>query len=303
MPTTYNGLPGNEARKAPLTITNATNAIAPNPIQITTSAAHGLTSGEYVYIYGVQGNLAANGRFYIAVTGVTTFTLYSSFVAGNVSGPVSGSGAYVGTGANVCQPLAWNVAGTLPDDGDALNATAINTPLEGNFDRETWLLGRAANYALSGVYKDNLPFALPTVATAMNIISGAPGWGVPQNIAGPSISDPKHVLYGDVIEMVYTTTAAITAGGGPMALRLELQLCDWNGGVLYTFNGQAVSLDLAVQVGMSLQLMFDTSVLGPALSASREALVNIAAYSAAGAQQATLYGSSHLTTRIWRPVS
>lgn len=54
------------------TITNATNA---NPITVTTSAAHGLQTDDFVDVDAVGGNVNANGRWRIAVTGSTTFTL------------------------------------------------------------------------------------------------------------------------------------------------------------------------------------------------------------------------------------
>lgn len=58
-------------------VTGATNA---NPIEITTSSAHDLSSGDYAIISGVGGNTAANGQFLVTVTGSNTFTID---VAGN----------------------------------------------------------------------------------------------------------------------------------------------------------------------------------------------------------------------------
>lgn len=69
-----------------LAVTGATNA---SPIAITTPAAHGLASGNYVTIAGVLGNTNANNTFNITVTGAATFTLNGSV----------GSGAYAGGGA------------------------------------------------------------------------------------------------------------------------------------------------------------------------------------------------------------
>jgi hypothetical protein len=79
-----------EAGVGPLTVTNATNA---SPIAITTSAPHGLATGERVAITGVQGNTAANTTatkpsWTITRTGATTFTLDTS----------TGNGAYTGGG-------------------------------------------------------------------------------------------------------------------------------------------------------------------------------------------------------------
>jgi hypothetical protein len=70
-------------------ITGATNAA---PIQITTSANHGLSTGSAVLITGVGGNRAANGDWYVVVTGLTTFTLNDS----------TGSGAYTSGGTFTC---------------------------------------------------------------------------------------------------------------------------------------------------------------------------------------------------------
>jgi len=56
-----------------LTVTDATNA---TPIVVTTQT-HGFSDGDTVYIQGVLGNTAANGRFYINVTSATEFELYT----------------------------------------------------------------------------------------------------------------------------------------------------------------------------------------------------------------------------------
>jgi hypothetical protein len=66
-------------------ITGATNT---SPIQIATSADHGLSTGSAVLITSVGGNPAANGDWYITVTGPTTFTLNGS----------AGNGAYTSGG-------------------------------------------------------------------------------------------------------------------------------------------------------------------------------------------------------------
>lgn len=74
--------------KAPLTVTNATNA---TPIVITTSVANGLTNGSRVSIQGVIGNEAANGNFFAKPLTATTFEIYQYE---NLSGAIAGSGAY-----------------------------------------------------------------------------------------------------------------------------------------------------------------------------------------------------------------
>ena len=49
-----------------------------SPIEITTSASHGLTSGDVVRIESVEGNTASNGTWEVTVTGADTFTLDGS---------------------------------------------------------------------------------------------------------------------------------------------------------------------------------------------------------------------------------
>lgn len=57
------------------TVNGATNA---SPIVITSSSAHGYSTGQKVTITGVAGNTAANGTWIITVTGVFTFSLNGS---------------------------------------------------------------------------------------------------------------------------------------------------------------------------------------------------------------------------------
>jgi len=69
-----------------LTISNATNA---TPIQITTTSAHHLVTGQRVVISGVAGNTAANGTWTATVVDASNFTLDGS----------AGDGTYTGSGA------------------------------------------------------------------------------------------------------------------------------------------------------------------------------------------------------------
>lgn len=77
-------------------ITGATNAA---PIVITASTAHGYADGNQVTIVGVGGNTAANGTFYVKVTGYssTTFALFSDAM---LSAAVAGNAAYTSGGTS-----------------------------------------------------------------------------------------------------------------------------------------------------------------------------------------------------------
>lgn len=72
---------------AAFTVTNATNT---SPIQITTSAANALATGQTVVISGVTGNTAANGTFVITVIDNQHFTLNNS--TGNANYISGGTG-------------------------------------------------------------------------------------------------------------------------------------------------------------------------------------------------------------------
>ena len=60
-------------------ITTATNA---SPIQITTTSAHFLATGDYVTITGATGNTAANGTYRVTVIDATNYTLNGSTGSG-----------------------------------------------------------------------------------------------------------------------------------------------------------------------------------------------------------------------------
>lgn len=67
-------------------ISAATNA---SPIEITTSAAHGYSTGDVIQVIGQMGNRAANGAWVITYVDATKFTLNDSVG--------SGTGSYSGT--------------------------------------------------------------------------------------------------------------------------------------------------------------------------------------------------------------
>lgn len=89
------------------TVFNVTNATNATPIVITTSAAHGYSSNNYVEIAGVAGNTAANGLHQITVLTTTTFSLDFS----------TGNGAYV-SGGTAKRVTSMNPRGAKgPEDG------------------------------------------------------------------------------------------------------------------------------------------------------------------------------------------
>ena len=75
-----------------IAICNATSPAAPNPIQITTSASHGLVTGQAVFIRGVVGNAAANnsptsaGRTPMHASPATSHLYIVNPLAGGIAG-------------------------------------------------------------------------------------------------------------------------------------------------------------------------------------------------------------------------
>ena len=239
MSTAYNGLPGNEARKGQLSVTGATNAIAPNPIIITTSVAHGLAYGELVQIVSVEGNTAANGLFYVAPTSGTQFGLYTTFTGGVVGTPVAGSGAW--TLGGIVIPLAWNAASTLPDDGDALNASSVNTPLEGNFDREAWLVSRLGTAQIMSIDED-------ATGTAPGALWGGQAIPAVAWSALPALIVSYTGLYGGVIHAAPSDVVKVEFTGAlqptvACAVRLVVQFANYDGtGVTGVVNGPSIDV-------------------------------------------------------------
>lgn len=112
---------------AAVNIASSTNAA---PTVITTSAAHGLHTGQIAIIYGHLVNTNANGIYAVTVVSSTTFkistlsTFPGTFVAGN------GVGVATGTVQSLAFP---GVA--LPEDAVTdIDAAAFNVPYEALLD-------------------------------------------------------------------------------------------------------------------------------------------------------------------------
>ena len=114
MPSTYVG--------KTVAILGTTNA---SPIVVTTSAAHGYSTGDVVNIASHIVNTAANGQWTITVSSGTQFSLNSS--VGNGTGGTTGSvSAYVGSV-------------TLQSDGDTDNMSTRGPVQQGLADRTAML--------------------------------------------------------------------------------------------------------------------------------------------------------------------
>lgn len=151
------------------TITAASNA---TPIAITTSAAHGFSTGNTAVITGVLGNVCANGVWTITSTGATTFTLTSSV---GCAAYISGGTAYVrATGYDTALDLRGS--GATLSDGNIIDGTIMGirctTPCMSYGD---WIDESTANILVPGAYvfeaDNNFVVSGPTNVTDANILT------------------------------------------------------------------------------------------------------------------------------------
>jgi hypothetical protein len=165
---------------------NATNITAPpaavnifsstntDPIVVTTSTNHGLESGDPAVIAGHTTNTSANGIWpEVTVLSTSTFSI-----------PVAGVG--VGGATGTVQPLDLGTI-DIPEDGvDQMDATSVNVPFEGGFDRDLfeWL------YMYFGFGR--LPVALPDADTTVSYTTDS--YQVPDVVTLRTFDLPSPVL-------------------------------------------------------------------------------------------------------------
>lgn len=131
-------------------ISGATNA---TPI-VVTATAHGFTTGDIVFIDGVAGNAAANGKWKITVVDANSFSLQ------RLDGTnVVGSGAYTSGGYAVC--LGPSAAGDNLDDFDGCRVgtdVTLTSPTVASGVADcadpTWSAVSGATVEAAGLYKD-----------------------------------------------------------------------------------------------------------------------------------------------------
>lgn len=90
------------------TVAAATNA---TPIRITTSSSHGLSTGDWVYIWGGLGNTAVNG--YHQVTSVNSTTLDLDGTTGNGTYTASSASCYTVDDAGLINVMSNDATGSV----------------------------------------------------------------------------------------------------------------------------------------------------------------------------------------------
>ena len=287
----YRGKPGNEGFCAELTISGATNA---TPIVVTTSAPHGLDAGDFVWIYQVQGNAAANGRYYVVPTSATQLQLYGGWTSGAGSSAVAGSGAYT-TGGKLL-PLAFN-AGVqlltdLVDDASALN---FNTPFEGNFDREAWLAGRVGKYSLVNTFHSEISFGANPEDAWNSGTAPSGAWGDTTALLPipPATTPVIDVGPNDWVELALTMPMA-NGAGHDIGVSLVSTLANYDGSSPVTSRGPHGLVEQGTVEQMFLHHRFQNLV-----GIGQQLTVAIETWGIGGTSTRTYYKGWQLYGKIW----
>lgn len=302
MSTQYAGLPGNEDRALTLSVFAVTNT---TPIVVQTTTTHGLQTGERVVIYGVEGEPAANGTFFVEITDVDKFALYDNWTGGAVANPVAGSGVYT-TGGTVA-PQGWASTLQLPADGDAIDAASVNTATEGEGDREAWLVERTGTYRLVEVAHFSIIVAGPgayTIGGAGVIAATNGAWGDVAAInalidAGYAVG--VDVVPGDLIKIVASGTNEVQSAGS-MAFRIGYEFAEygaaWTGVSTGTIDRSAQGMGSA-----TVTTYYPWSLIGdalPGISNGGQLKPRLQDYGIGGAINYYLRGNLSFTVEVWR---
>jgi hypothetical protein len=226
MGTVYDGVPANVAFPAAVAISSSTNT---NPITITTTAPHGLLTGDLAHVYGHTLNTPANGIWAITRTGASTYTI-----------PVAGIAAGSTTGSS--QALTYGAALTLPSDGDADAAAVFNAALTPLTDRSAVTVSALGQYKIAqksiayysnplagvGTPWSHISAGPVTAATAAQMTSDGVAWAqvvgsnfvtMPTSAGVAPVFQLAGVVPGDVCAIRLSTTLnLLAAGAGRIAL-------------------------------------------------------------------------------------
>lgn len=197
-----------------LQIDSTTNT---TPIKVKTTANHGYGAGDRVEIEGADDPGAA-GLWNITIVNADEFTL-----DGSVGTLVGGA---VGTVSNfTILPSA-----TIPSDGDLVDATNANTPVENALNLGAYPGIVNSRWRIVDVYNQRVSDSTPVANTTWSATTPtAVSWAFAQNnplwgpgIGGESPSVAPIIISGDILDFTFSTTLAYTSGGVLGAIGLAI---------------------------------------------------------------------------------
>lgn len=203
MSSQYNGQAKNTYGSLPtsLSINTSTNS---TPIVVTTTATHGLASGDSVVIGGHLGNTAANGRWIVTVLSSYTFSLAKIDGTNSV-----GNGA--GTTSGTVYPMTLGATYQQPSDGDDEDGASVDVSLEALGDRTAYLGRQVAIGAYQPVLVQSQSIAdtePPTMGSIGTITGAFTSWQ-PLKVGGVTqVWTIPNLCKGDVVVLDFTSSAA-----------------------------------------------------------------------------------------------
>jgi hypothetical protein len=299
MSTQENGFPRNVVSNAPaaINIASSTNA---NPIVVTTSAPHNLTTGDVVSIQGHQVNTSANRMAVVTVLSATTFSISDYLLGGTVAGV--GIGGATGT----VQAYGTGTTFAIPADGvDNEAAASVNTPFNALADRTAFLTAATGGYSLSqtGIYQGGNPGMNLSLTNNAWTAQGTVAFYTPPVITGlyPAI---------DLIELDISSSEIITVGSstGVSAIRVAPFVSFYDPGGAPTFNSPLPSGAIEIATNgfdsggnAPLRPFTMTAQVPPASVNHSVCAITFGVYQAGTGGSATFtWGQIAVRWRVWR---
>jgi hypothetical protein len=246
MSTVYLGEPGNidcpVDSAGGKNIASSSNA---TPIEITTSAAHGLTEGEEVLIVRHETNYKANGIFIVHVTSTTSFTILFRDGTDTVGVAVGGA-----TGKMLPRRIDPQMY-VLDDLADDLDASTLNPITEDHADKIQYLAGRIGQYHLANAGTGRTQVDMDTVNPAAGWLSGTAAGGSWTAHSGADLSvfaptsfqgdENLAACPNDVLEAILECNVKVT-GASDVGFGLSVSVADYGVAHSYSAPEQRVAI-------------------------------------------------------------
>jgi len=273
MPTQENGQAALVARPS---FVGVLSTSATDPIVVTSSSPHLLTTGDTVWINGAN-DVGANGVFPVVVLTSTTFELVGSTNDGG------------GGSAGLIFSLGYDSTFAIPSDGDTRDAASVDVGLEALADRTAWLASKIGVFVYPHydqfLFNDDdtgAPWSTNTLAASYAFVDASPQM-------------PFYVVTNDLIEIDFDT--AFINGtpfpGASLALGYTI-----NGGSVVKIPGSGISLNQYAQNEVRPLSLFGR-ILAPSDGLMMLGVVGI---KGSGASTVNLLGDYTFVGRQWRQV-
>ena len=283
MSETYRGVADNVSIPSSVAIASSTNA---SPIAVTCGGAHGLMTGDRVYITDHATNTAANGAWTVTKTSSTSFTLNGT----------TGNGAGGATGHVF--PFNFNNGATLPDDGDDADGSSFNPPHESSLDRHAWLVERTGYMRLVAFDTVNQLQATPNDPWGSSYSAAAGSYAYEPNIHGTLLGGSAwKCLPSDRLEV--EITGSVQVGGNPCFLAIGAYVAEFGAAEV---PGSAVQLGAGATFApvSSAQSVVVSACGIPSMPRASKVFLYLLAQGSGGGSSLFWFGDFSVHVKQWR---